>query len=72
MNPKIYYIATLLLYISEIGLSLVIDDIGLIFGFIGTFAGSGLFYFCQVCSSLLAWTPTELKNSKNKTKSGKI
>ena len=45
MNPWIYYLATFALYGLEIYLSIVIDDIGEIFGFIGTIAGTSLSFF---------------------------
>ena len=45
MNPTIYYSLTVLLYIVEVALSILLDDIGQIFGFIGTFAGCGLQFF---------------------------
>ena len=45
MNPKIYLGATLFLYVVEIYLSILIDDLGNIFGFIGTIAGTSLPYF---------------------------
>ena len=45
MNPVIYYSLTLLLYAIEVVLAFTIDDIGQIFGFIGTFSGCGMSYF---------------------------
>ena len=45
MNPVIYYLATFVLYAMEIWLSIVVDDIGNIFGFIGTIAGTSLSFF---------------------------
>ena len=45
MNPTIYYSLTLLLYTIEVILAIALDDIGQIFGFIGTFSGCGMSYF---------------------------
>ena len=45
MNPLIYYFATFVLYSMEIWLAIVVNDIGNIFGFIGTIAGTSLSFF---------------------------
>ena len=45
MNPVIYNITALILYVIEVALGILLSNIGMIFGFIGTFAGTGLSYF---------------------------
>lgn len=42
MSPYLYYTLTLALFVTEIVLSLTIDDLGPIFDFIGAFAVSSL------------------------------
>lgn len=45
MNPVIYYTVNISIYVSQAVLGIVLSDIGLVFGFIGTFAGTGLCFF---------------------------
>ena len=45
MNPILYVGITLALYGVEIWLSIVVQDIGNVFGFIGTIAGTSLSFF---------------------------
>ena len=45
MNPVLYYGITIGLYGVEIWLAIVIKDIGNVFGFIGTIAGTSLSFF---------------------------
>ena len=45
MNPVIYNVTALVLYVIEVFLGITLNNIGMIFGFIGTFAGTGLSYF---------------------------
>ena len=45
MNPLIYVAVTLALYGVEIYLAIVVQDIGNVFGFIGTIAGTSLSFF---------------------------
>lgn len=45
MNPVIYNVTALVLYVIEVILGITISNIGMVFGFIGTFAGTGLSYF---------------------------
>ena len=45
MNPMIYYLVTISLYAIEVLLAILINNIGMVFGFIATFAGTGLSYF---------------------------
>lgn len=46
MNPVIYNVCTIILYLVEITLGLLPGvDIGPLFGFIGTFSGVGISYF---------------------------
>lgn len=46
MNPFIYNICTVVLYVAEVVLGLMPGvDIGPLFGFIGTFSGVGISYF---------------------------
>ena len=45
MNYAIYFGVAALIYASEAYLAIVVDDIGQVFGFIGTFAGTSLSYF---------------------------
>lgn len=45
MNPVIYYSVNVLIYAAQAYLGIALGDIGLVFGFIGTFAGVGLCYF---------------------------
>ena len=45
MNPLIYYPVTFALYAVEVMLAILINNIGMVFGFIGTFAGCGLSFF---------------------------
>jgi hypothetical protein len=45
MNPYIYYSLSILMYISGATLGILLDDISKVFGFIGTFAGTGLCFF---------------------------
>jgi F0F1-type ATP synthase assembly protein I len=45
MNPAIYVVTTIGLYAVEIYLAIVVNDIGNVFGFIGTIAGTSLSFF---------------------------
>ena len=45
MNSGLYYIFTFLLYALEVYLSIVVDDISKVFGYIGTVAGTSLSFF---------------------------
>lgn len=45
MNPVIYYSGTLVLYVIEVWLSIIIKSIAQVFGFIGAFAGTSLSFF---------------------------
>ena len=45
MNPIIYYVVTLVLYAVEVYLAIVVTNIGDVFGFIGTIAGTSLSFF---------------------------
>mmetsp|Transcript_32095 Transcript_32095/g.49076 ORF Transcript_32095/g.49076 Transcript_32095/m.49076 type:complete len:96 (+) Transcript_32095:1376-1663(+) len=45
MNPGIYYVATFLLYGIEIWLSALGINISVVFGYIGTIAGTSLSFF---------------------------
>merc|ERR1711935_754977 len=45
MNPAIYYSMTMVLYVLEIFLSIIIKDISQVFGFIGAIAGTSLSFF---------------------------
>jgi hypothetical protein len=45
MNPFLYYTVSILLYGVEIWLAIVVSDIGNVFGFIGTIAGTSLSFF---------------------------
>ena len=42
MNPLVYYVVTMLIYLIEVFLSIKVDSIGTVFSFIATFAGTGL------------------------------
>ena len=68
MNPLIYFSVTILLYIVEITLAILLDDIGQIFGFIGTFAGCGLQFFIPSMFVIIGMNTfgTEEFNSQNK------
>ena len=45
MSPLIYYPVTVALYCVEVLLAILINNIGMVFGFIMTFAGTGLQFF---------------------------
>ena len=45
MNPLLYIAISLALYGVEIWLAIVVQDIGNVFGFIGTIAGTSLSFF---------------------------
>ena len=45
MNPLIYYSVTIGLYSLEVLLAILINNIAMVFGFIATFAGTGLSFF---------------------------
>ena len=45
MNGYIYYPTTLILFILEVYLSIQVDSIAIVFGFIGTIAGTSLSFF---------------------------
>jgi len=62
MSPWIYYSVTLSLYILEILAAIAISDIGNIFGFIGTIAGTSLSFFIPsilYLEGVKAFTTTE-------------
>lgn len=44
MNPFIYYFVNVAMFVMQAVLGIILNDIGLVFGFMGTFAGVGLCY----------------------------
>lgn len=64
MNPVLYYGLTLLHYALIIYLSIVINDIGEVFSFIATFAGTGMCFFLPsvlFCKAFTAYATDEAK-----------
>lgn len=65
MNPIIYNSVTVLLYVAEIIMAIVISDISKVFGFIGTIAGTSLSFFIPsvlFCMSVKMFLPSDQKD----------
>ena len=45
MNYLVYVVVAAIIYVSEAYLAIVVSDIGTVFGFVGTFAGTSISYF---------------------------
>ena len=56
MNPFIYNVCIVILYITEVALGLSGIEIGSLFGFIGTFSGVGISYFLPSLFLLRGYT----------------
>ena len=54
MSPFLYYLTSIILYGLEVFLAILINDIGNVFGFIGTIAGTSLSFFIPSALFMLA------------------
>lgn len=70
MNPCIYYSATLILYAAEIYMAIAVSDIGDVFGFIGTIAGTSLSFF--IPSIMFCFAFTKFANASYKQRFGNL
>lgn len=68
MNPILYYGGTMALYGLEIFLSIIVKDIGQVFGFIGAIAGTSLSFFIPSLLFTLGYYKFTNEETKEKYK----